>query len=376
MFGSEQTLEFTIMDRQRSKADILCGSCSIAMQQVGDGWSGWLELVRPKAVILKSGESMEEQAGKLLVNITWDLERVNALMKKPDERIWPDQDIFHLKEKDCWGHELLMLRNFKTILERSSTTLKYGLQLGDFRVVGATGRGATETIVCWKVSRQRFLDFTKRSGREKQFIQACRVSALEKQTSLKNLLERLIKKWEQEEQMTWLRSGAFMLKDQVEESMDPNRFKAIYKGVRAYIKVKNALNIGAGGWWAKMDPYAKVRFRGAKTEFRTSVLQDAGSDPVWDCEGSLTYQGEPALDISIWDYDQNQNDEQVALGVLTVEQYCNGGFEGMVPLSLPLGKKKKSTKPMFITIGIKWDMPRQFDASMTLGSSGTRTLSA
>lgn len=32
------------------------------------------------------------------------------------------------------------------------------------------------------------------------------------------------------------------------------------------------------------------------------MLADSGSDPVWDCKGSMTYHGEVALEISVWDF--------------------------------------------------------------------------
>ena len=85
------------------------------------------------------------------------------------------------------------------------------------------------------------------------------------------------------------------------------------------------------------------------------MLQDAGGDPIWNCEGRprsskwlafsrfplrmrrflagyLPYNGEVALEISVWDYDHYNADDLVGTGVVQVEQFCNG-FEGMIPLS-------------------------------------------
>jgi len=372
MYQDEEMLDFTVMKRDKFSADQLCGVAQLSLADLPNGWSGMIYLTKPKSGMSRTEEMMEEAAGRLYVTVRYDLEKVNALMKAPMKREWKDQELFFLNEKSCWGHEPLMLGNlFKRILEQASNNFSYSLTFGKFKVVGASKRGASEMAIVWKVSKQRFLDFTKHCGREKQFVQACRVSALEKQTQVKELLNRLIKRWEQEEQMTYLRSGAFMKGNQVQESMDPSRFKRTFKGVKAHISVRNALNLSGGGWWDKMDTYAIVKFRGAsaKNEFRTSVLADAGSDPVWDNEGALVYEGENTLDISVWDYDSGGKDDQIGVGVLQVEQFCNGGFEGMVPLTVPGKKKKTSLKPMMIIIGIQWDVPKGLNS--TVGTMAT-----
>merc|ERR1719230_617290 len=152
--------------------------------------------------------------------------------------------------------------------------------------------------------------------------------------------------------------------EQVEEVMDPSRFRVAYRDCKAQITVRNALNLTGGGIFDKLDPYAVVRFRGSKLPpFRTSVLEDAGSDPFWACEGcrhkgALLYNGETALEVSVWDYDKFSSDDLVATGVVQVEQFCRG-FEGAVPLNLPEGKKRKANmKQMMIIIGVQWDPPK------------------
>merc|ERR1712093_971759 len=100
----------------------------------------------------------------------------------------------------------------------------YSLKLGQFHVVGAEQRGSQENVTCWKLTQRRFLDFIKHCGREKQFMQSCRISALEKQTQVKNLLDRLVTKWEQEEMQRKLRSVDFMKKVDDDEVMDPSIF--------------------------------------------------------------------------------------------------------------------------------------------------------
>merc|ERR1719487_363537 len=148
-----------------------------------------------------------------------------------------------------------------------------------------------------------------------------------------------------------------------EEVMDPSRFRVAYRDTKAQITVRNALNLTGGGIFDKLDPYAVVRFRGSKLPpFRTSVLEDAGSDPFWACEGcrhkgALLYNGETALEVSVWDYDRYSADDLIATGVIQVEQFCRG-FEGSVPLNLPEGKKRKANmKQMMIVMGVQWDPP-------------------
>merc|ERR1719359_1018298 len=155
----------------------------------------------------------------------------------------------------------------------------------------------------------------------------------------------------------------FMLKgdedENKEEVMDPSRFRVAYRDSKAKITVRNALNLTGGGLFDKLDPYAVVRFRGSKMPpFRTSVLEDAGSDPFW-----------------VWDYDKMSSDDLVATGVIQVEQFCRG-FEGAVPLNLPEGKKRKANmKQMMIIMGVQWDLPKNLDkTSSTLDQTKSGTM--
>lgn len=86
---------------------------------------------------------------------------------------------------------------------------------------------------------------------------------------------------------------------------------------------------------------------------------------MWNDDGALTYNGETALEISVWDYDPPPNpDDLLATGVLQLEEFC-GGYEGIVNLNPPGSdkKKKKNVNQMMIIIGIQWDPPR--DPSIT-----------
>eukprot|EP00929_Paragymnodinium_shiwhaense_P064331 TRINITY_DN32216_c0_g1_i1.p1 TRINITY_DN32216_c0_g1~~TRINITY_DN32216_c0_g1_i1.p1 ORF type:complete len:786 (+),score=234.59 TRINITY_DN32216_c0_g1_i1:142-2499(+) len=370
-YKNEPELEFFMMSRNSVTADDQLGMCKLPLKKLPDGWSGTLQLMKEKEGALFGSEDEKEPAGTLFVRVTYDFEKVNAFMKKPKERSWKNYDLFLLEKLGCWGHEILMLGPlFRKILESCSNNLKYAVRLGSFRLMADSQKGFVESAVVWKVTKQRFMEFTRHSGREKQFVQACRISAMEKSTTVKEHVQRLIKRWEAEEQMDYLRSGAFMKGEQVEEAMDPSRFKMAFKGVRARISVRNGLNITTGSWWGKTDPYVKVRFRGGKTEFRTKILQDPGADPVWDNEGAIIYQGETSMEFQVYDYDQNSSDDLIAVGVLQLEQFCNGGFEGMIELKSPGPRKKKQSKPMMLVVGVMWDTPRDLGTSLTGTSIG------
>jgi Ca2+-dependent lipid-binding protein len=146
--------------------------------------------------------------------------------------------------------------------------------------------------------------------------------------------------------------------------MDPSRFRNDYRDCTCHVTVRNALNLTGGGLFDKLDPYTVVRFRGSKFTFRTSTLEDAGSDPFWACkgcrhQGKLLYQGETAIEISVWDFDRHSKDDLIATGVIPVEQFCRG-FEGCVPLNLPEGKKRKANmKQMMIVMGVQFDPPKE-----------------
>jgi len=209
------------------------------------------------------------------------------------------------------------------------------------------------------------LGFVRHCGREKQFAQACRVTTLDKQAIINTLVKRLARKWEEAQNMP--NANPADLQPAVEdEAMDPTKFRIAYRGVKAHISVRSATNLTGGGWFDKLDPYAVLRFRGSRHEFRTAVLEDAGGDPVWENDGQLLYDGQTALEIAVFDYDRYSSDDLVGTAVLQIEQFCSG-FEGMVPLAAP-GKKKKSLKQSFITIGIQWDPPRDPGATLTTTS--------
>mmetsp|Transcript_81495 Transcript_81495/g.230929 ORF Transcript_81495/g.230929 Transcript_81495/m.230929 type:complete len:771 (+) Transcript_81495:246-2558(+) len=378
MFGGEELLEFTVMDHDKFSADDLCGSGSIPVKELHDGWSGRIDLTRPKRGVFRSEETLEEPAGRLHFSVRWDYERVTAMTRKPKQRTWADQDLFNLGKDGCWGHEQLILGGlFRRTLEQASQALAYSLELSNFRVFGSAPRGGNDVVTCWKASRRRFTDFLRHCGRERHFMQACRVSSLEKQSHVQELAVQLIRKWELEEQTHLMRAG-MLDAPPAEEAIDASRFRVAYRGCRATISVRNALNLTGGGWFDKLDPYAKLRFQNSKEVFTTSVLQDAGSDPVWNAEGTLEYNGETALEIVVWDYDGKYNPpDKIATGVIQVEQFCSG-FEGMVPLTKPGSTKKtRNIKQMMIVVGIQWGPPRDPSAAAVTNLAaltGMRTL--
>jgi len=215
------------------------------------------------------------------------------------------------------------------------------------------------------------MDFVKHCGRQNHFLQACRVSSLEKQGKLREIMVRLIRKWEIEEATSIMRNPAILDEPPAEEAPDPNDFRRLYRGCKTHISVRNALNLSGGGFFDKLDPYAIAQFRGSREKFWTSTLHDAGNDPVWDCEGTLTYQGEPALEISVWDWNKTAH-ELLATGVLQVNQFCGvGGFDGMVRLSPPKNKQNKTMKQSMIIIGLQFDPPP--NPNLTLNNSTSLT---
>mmetsp|Transcript_34481 Transcript_34481/g.78688 ORF Transcript_34481/g.78688 Transcript_34481/m.78688 type:complete len:802 (+) Transcript_34481:121-2526(+) len=361
-FSEEEVLEFAVMDFDKMTADDLCGSGSIAVSELYDGWHGRIALTQPKRGIFKSEQTLEVPAGALYVSVRWDYEKINHLMIQPKQKVFHDQVVFTLREKDTWGAEHLMLGDiFKKTLEQASSSTRFNLSFTKFRVVGASAAGiANDSCVCWKVTRRRFSDFVSHAHREKAFLQACRLSTLQKQLHVKEQLAKMIARWEQETMSNKLRGAMMNEEEKQKEGIEPSMFRVAYRGTKCHLTVHNALNLQGGGWFeGKLDPYAVVKFRGSKAELRTSVLKDAGHDPIWNCEGTLTYSGEPALEIYIWDYDRLTDHDLLATGILHVEQFCNG-YEGMVPLYPPEGKKKKKTvKQMFLVFGLIWDPPKE-----------------
>jgi len=358
-FSNEEEITFTVMDYDKFSADDMCGHATVPVADLYEGFKGKIELYRPKRALGGLGgddEEMMEFAGKLSISVKYDYEKVTSLSREPKQRTWKDESIFTLKVNESWGQEQAMLGpTFRRILDGSTSQMPFNLTLGSFRLFGAQQKATSEKIVLLKSNKKRFIQFIQKSQRQKQFLQACRGHALDKQQLLKAHVRRLIDRWEAEQQTEVMRSGQSMKTDET-VVIDPSKFRVAYRGTKANISIRSALNLSGGGWFDKLDPYAIVRFRGSKQEVRTAVLQDAGSDPCWDNEGTLTYHGEVALEIAVWDYDTYSSDDLIATGVIQVEQFCNG-FEGMIPLSLP-GDKKKSVKQALITLGIVWDQPQ------------------
>lgn len=357
-FNGEEEVTFTVMDYDKFTSDSLCGSCTIPVHTLTDGYNGKADLYRPKSSVnmMSSTDSdLMEKAGKLFFSVKWDYEAFNPLIP-PKTKTWPDQVLFNLFQDSIWGHERLMLQNvFMRALQGAASSTKYRLELANFSIRAAELKGTEDRCVVMKIANNRFIDFIKKSQREKAFLQACRLQALDKQQIVKGLIMDLLQRWSIEEQNEQLRRG--LLGDApVEEAVDPNKFRSMYNGVKAHIRIRNATNLTSGGWFDKLDPYTIVRFRGSKEEVRTSVLADSGSDPIWDCEGSMTYHGEVALEISVWDFDRYSADSLLATGVVQVEQFCSG-FDGMIPLSIAGNKRKRAKKQAMITIGILFDRP-------------------
>mmetsp|Transcript_11914 Transcript_11914/g.20426 ORF Transcript_11914/g.20426 Transcript_11914/m.20426 type:complete len:776 (-) Transcript_11914:60-2387(-) len=357
-FNGEEEVTFTVMDYDKFTADSLCGSCTIPVNTLTDGYNGKADLYRPKSsvnMISSTDSDLMEKAGKIFFSVKWDYEAFNPLIP-PKTKTWPDQVLFNLFQDSIWGHERLMLQNvFMKALQGAASSTKYRLELSNFSIRAAELKGTDDRCVVMKIANNRFLDFVKKSQREKAFLQACRLQALDKQQIVKGLITDLLQRWSIEEQTEQLRRG--ILGDApVEEAVDPNKFRSMYNGVKAHIRIRNGANLTSGGWFDKLDPYTIVRFRGSKEEVRTSVLADSGGDPIWDCEGSMTYHGEVALEISVWDFDRWNADNLLATGVVQVEQFCTG-FDGMIPLSIAGNKRKRAKKQAMITIGILFDRP-------------------
>lgn len=77
------------------------------------------------------------------------------------------------------------------------------------------------------------MDFIKKSQREKAFLQACRVQALDKQQLVKEHIKDLLARWAIEEQNELLRKGFLTIADKPDEGVDPNKFRQKYRGVKA-----------------------------------------------------------------------------------------------------------------------------------------------
>uniref|UniRef100_A0A7S0FFI7 C2 domain-containing protein n=1 Tax=Pyrodinium bahamense TaxID=73915 RepID=A0A7S0FFI7_9DINO len=366
IYDGEESMEFTVMDRNALSTDSFCGSATVAVSHFPDrGWTGKVELMRPKRrQLFEPVMGEEESAGSLYFTALWDFEKISPHTKMK-EYVFPNTELFVLQQLEIWGHEPVMLGSlFRKLLVRASDDLRYALELGQFRVVAVevAGDGTNQVTTCWKISRHHLLELLQATRREKKFVQECQIAALQKQAVVKKLITQLIEKFEREEatKQAWAvplspPQGARNRLTSIDQPLDAESFRAAYCGSLAGIVVRSAAHLPPGGWFRRLQPYAVLRFRGSTAELRTSVLADVGGDPVWNCEGSLLYGGEKALEISVLDYNDRKNDELVAVGTLFVEEFFRG-FEGSVVLRPGRAmSKRKVGKSMSIVIGVQWE---------------------
>jgi len=189
------------------------------------------------------------------------------------------------------------------------------------------------------------------------------------------------KKWSNElfrEECMKMRRGIDMNNE--ENYWNPNIFMVQYRGTKCSVVVKNGINLPDGGLFDKLDPYAVLRFRNSKSAFKTSVLEDAGGEPLWNCEGELLYNGEPELRIQVFDHNRYTDDQLVAEGSLHVGSFYEG-YNGMVSLQCPATKKSifRKKKPMSIVISIDWPSeptckPQNYEEVPTSTFGGTLRL--
>merc|ERR1712218_688679 len=78
-FNGEEALEFVVMDHDKFTADDLCGSCTVPIAELADGWSGKVQLTRPKRGVFKAESTLEEPAGHLFFSVKYDFEKQSAL---------------------------------------------------------------------------------------------------------------------------------------------------------------------------------------------------------------------------------------------------------------------------------------------------------
>eukprot|EP00746_Dinoflagellata_sp_MGD_P021341 gnl/MRDRNA2_/MRDRNA2_149822_c0_seq1.p1 gnl/MRDRNA2_/MRDRNA2_149822_c0~~gnl/MRDRNA2_/MRDRNA2_149822_c0_seq1.p1 ORF type:complete len:679 (+),score=142.57 gnl/MRDRNA2_/MRDRNA2_149822_c0_seq1:82-2037(+) len=355
--GVDNNIDFEVYDYDKYSADDLVGIGQLKYHQFENGsYKGPVQLLQSKKGVFKSEKMTMVPGGTIYVKIDFDLEYPDTSNTRPNKMVFPDEVLMELHARTMFGHEQLLLGDrFREVLEKASDGLRYKLSLGDFRICCQFQKGLATTARVLKVSRRRFMQFLQHSCREEAMRNIAVVTSVEKQNALKDKVWKLIKKREREEQIKSLQGVGSEKKGP--KQLDPSRFRVAFKGVKAKVIVRNALNLSGGGWFDKLDPYAVVSFRGGREKLTTSVLQDAGNDPFWDFDGMLTYHGETILDVQVWDYDKGSNDDLIATGMLPLEEICNG-FEGMVILAKPdEGKKKKAKKQASIVLSIEWDRP-------------------
>eukprot|EP00932_Pfiesteria_piscicida_P018480 SRR837773.533.p1 GENE.SRR837773.533~~SRR837773.533.p1 ORF type:complete len:797 (+),score=294.57 SRR837773.533:309-2393(+) len=365
-YSDEETLQLTVNDRDQLSADDLCGMVDIKLAEVPN--SGWqrkeVRLLRPKTGIFFGDDEEQLPAGKLTISVKWDLEAPPPPRRAPRERVYRDQTLFTLEELSVFGHEQVVLGvDFRDALERLCKDLPYALRItSPFRLVaeGKRGTSVNEVTTAWKASGERFRNFLHHTGRWKPFQKECSMNLIKRQCQVKDLVAALGKKWDEENEKDalWGRnSNRPSYRSPTEEvALDPMHFMVLYRGARAKISIKNAVNIPEGGWFDKVSPYAVVRFARSRSDVRTSVLQGAGGEPFWDCEGELLYNGEAELQVQIWNYDRVGGDELIGEARLQVSNFYQG-FDGMVKLEAPRQRKSRfgrKPKPMALVLGVMW----------------------
>mmetsp|Transcript_7386 Transcript_7386/g.16183 ORF Transcript_7386/g.16183 Transcript_7386/m.16183 type:complete len:862 (-) Transcript_7386:140-2725(-) len=389
-YHNEEELTVRVMDKEVFTNDTLVGIGSIPVTEIlgkpgAKEWKGKVQLFRPKRGVLQDVID-QENAGWVHLVISWDYKEATMLSKP--WHVHDDKTLFIIQDQETWGLEQMVLgeKEFIQTLERSVTYLeqaaeaqdaagdRFEIKLGSFSLFGAEPpRGSQKSEVA-KISRRRFFDLVNVNPSKKLLASSCRSTAMRRSEELAVLLQKLYAKQETIERIEYCRRGG--LADQMQEEqdqavgMDPSRFRVAFNGCKMHLDVRNALNLSGGGWFDKLDPYAVIKLRGAKGQFRTSVMTNAGSDPIWNCQGFLRYGGETHLDVAVFDYDRIGNDDLLGSATLPIERFYQG-FEGSISLDPPdnnwilQGRQRGKAQKMQLVMGISFDPPAELEETLT-----------
>ncbi|EZG67250.1 C2 domain protein [Gregarina niphandrodes] len=103
----------------------------------------------------------------------------------------------------------------------------------------------------------------------------------------------------------------------------------------------------AGGFLGRRDPYLIGTMGDQK--FHTSAVNNNGKNPLWDQTFALPYNGEPTIEMEIYDRDRMRKDDLMGTGRIQLDILQ---IQNFIQYDVPIEKRGKPAGIVRITLSL------------------------